>query len=175
MAYKARVDEVKCVSCGACIPRCPVAAITLDGKAFVDEIKCIGCSACVPACPVEAIVVKNRKEKEEKPEKKSQSQEQKEKKIEISSCSSCTGGIDCISSDQFKRAKPDFGIKDYKPEKKAECDLDSDMDDEWGDSCSCCGMDFFKGKNGIRNLALTIIGIFAFLIILNIFGDDENS
>lgn len=55
MAYKAIIDEIKCVSCGACEPVCPVQAIAIDEKAEVDNEKCVGCSACVPACPEEAI------------------------------------------------------------------------------------------------------------------------
>ena len=51
-----KVDESKCVGCGACIESCPVEALEMDGSVVkVDEDKCIDCGACVGACPVEAL------------------------------------------------------------------------------------------------------------------------
>ena len=51
----AKVDESKCVGCGACVDVCPNGAITLDDVAKIDESKCIECGACVDACPQGAI------------------------------------------------------------------------------------------------------------------------
>ena len=53
----AKVDQEKCVGCGACTNVCPAGAIKLngDGKAEVDEGACLDCGACVGTCPSEAI------------------------------------------------------------------------------------------------------------------------
>jgi Na+-translocating ferredoxin:NAD+ oxidoreductase subunit B len=55
--YRAVVDPDACVSCGACIERCPVEVIAEDenGKSKVDRTKCIGCGVCVIKCPTDAI------------------------------------------------------------------------------------------------------------------------
>lgn len=53
----AKVDESKCIGCGACTGVCPAGAVTLngDGKANVDEGSCLDCGACVGVCPNGAI------------------------------------------------------------------------------------------------------------------------
>jgi len=44
-----------CTSCGACLPVCPVQAISLNnGRAKIGEL-CKGCGRCVTACPADAI------------------------------------------------------------------------------------------------------------------------
>jgi electron transport complex protein RnfB len=73
--YRAVIDPDPCNSCGACIPRCPVDAISEGpkrlpsvvtapgqggpelepGKSAVDRDKCIGCGVCVISCPTDAI------------------------------------------------------------------------------------------------------------------------
>ena len=50
-----KVDEAKCVGCGACASGCPAEAITVDGVAKIDEAKCVDCGACAGTCPAEAI------------------------------------------------------------------------------------------------------------------------
>ena len=50
-----KVDEAKCVGCGACAGACPAEAITVDGVAKIDEAKCVDCGACASQCPAEAI------------------------------------------------------------------------------------------------------------------------
>ncbi len=53
MAY--RIDEEKCIACGACAAECPADAIAEAGDVFeIDPEKCISCGACAGACPVEA-------------------------------------------------------------------------------------------------------------------------
>ena len=55
--YRAVVAPETCVSCGTCIERCQVHAITEDedGTSVVDRAKCIGCGVCVIGCPANAI------------------------------------------------------------------------------------------------------------------------
>ncbi|MBD3246303.1 MAG: 4Fe-4S dicluster domain-containing protein [Candidatus Omnitrophica bacterium] len=53
-----RVYPEKCVGCGACVPVCPVSAITLkEKKAIIDLDKCTLCGACVSACSFDAIEI----------------------------------------------------------------------------------------------------------------------
>ncbi|WP_404988584.1 YjjW family glycine radical enzyme activase [Clostridium culturomicium] len=41
----------RCVSCGKCVPECPVSAITMvDGQVEYDIDKCVNCDKCVAAC-----------------------------------------------------------------------------------------------------------------------------
>jgi heterodisulfide reductase subunit A len=57
---KAYVISDLCNGCGACVPICPVNAISMqNGKAKVDAFQCTGCGACIPVCPQEAIDFKN--------------------------------------------------------------------------------------------------------------------
>lgn len=57
---KAFVIPDLCNGCGACVPICPVNAISMqNGKAKVDAFQCTGCGACIPVCPQEAIDFKN--------------------------------------------------------------------------------------------------------------------
>lgn len=54
MAYK--VDESKCVNCGACEGDCPVGAISEAGdKRVINADTCISCGSCAGSCPAEAI------------------------------------------------------------------------------------------------------------------------
>jgi len=50
-----KVDEVKCVGCGACVDMCPVNALHVEnGKVQVNN-DCIDCGACTSSCPVDAL------------------------------------------------------------------------------------------------------------------------
>jgi len=45
----------ECISCGACEPECPVAAISEGEDIYVINPElCIDCGACVDVCPVDA-------------------------------------------------------------------------------------------------------------------------
>jgi len=57
---KAFVVADLCDGCQACVPVCPVNAISMqEGKAKINPFQCTGCGACVPVCPKEAIDFKN--------------------------------------------------------------------------------------------------------------------
>jgi heterodisulfide reductase subunit A len=57
---KAYVIPDLCNGCQACVPVCPVNAISMvEGKAEIDPFQCTGCGACLPVCPQEAIDFKN--------------------------------------------------------------------------------------------------------------------
>ena len=46
----------ECTSCGACLPECPVEAISEgDGKYVIDANLCTDCGECLETCPMEAI------------------------------------------------------------------------------------------------------------------------
>jgi len=50
------IDEDKCVSCGICVEKCPVGAISMeDKKAKINMQECIHCGTCHSACPQEAV------------------------------------------------------------------------------------------------------------------------
>ena len=62
--FYSEINPELCVSCGSCIERCQMDAISMgETSAVVDLKRCIGCGVCVPACPQDAILLK-KKEKE---------------------------------------------------------------------------------------------------------------
>ena len=51
---KLYIDPETCIDCGACVPVCPVKAITKVGKGqgyHIDYDICIRCGLCVRKCP----------------------------------------------------------------------------------------------------------------------------
>lgn len=53
--HKARIDELVCMLCRACVPMCPEQAIEFGDKAVVNQDRCSGCGICVNMCPVGAV------------------------------------------------------------------------------------------------------------------------
>jgi len=50
-----RIDRLKCVGCGSCVPVCPVGVLSLvDMKVEVKE-GCISCGACCDTCTFHAL------------------------------------------------------------------------------------------------------------------------
>jgi len=50
------INKETCTGCGACVPSCPVEAISMESdKAVIDHDKCIECGACIGECSVSAI------------------------------------------------------------------------------------------------------------------------
>ena len=59
--YIAALDPDACVSCGDCLDRCQVKALTLDdGVLAFDPKRCIGCGLCVRACGQAALSLERR-------------------------------------------------------------------------------------------------------------------
>lgn len=53
-----KIDERRCVGCGACVEVCPgnLLKISEKNKSFIKhERDCWGCTSCVKACPKQAI------------------------------------------------------------------------------------------------------------------------
>lgn len=55
-----QIDPDRCIGCTACLPYCPVNAISMTrkGKAFIDDNICVECGNCVysKVCPYDAII-----------------------------------------------------------------------------------------------------------------------
>jgi Pyruvate/2-oxoacid:ferredoxin oxidoreductase delta subunit len=58
--FESIINEKLCISCGNCVERCPVKALTLEDTAIVDRDLCLGCGLCVSVCSEEAISMKPR-------------------------------------------------------------------------------------------------------------------
>lgn len=57
MGVKPRIRTLRCKRCKACMKRCQVDAITIEGKPYIDHSKCLGCGACFSICPHHAISI----------------------------------------------------------------------------------------------------------------------
>jgi len=53
--YVSRLEEKRCISCGACVAVCPFGAIALNGRVAIDSSACMGCGVCVTTCPEGAL------------------------------------------------------------------------------------------------------------------------
>ncbi len=58
----AKVDQDRCVACGACIKACPKGAISVWKGCYaeVESELCAGCGLCAKTCPAGCIAVKER-------------------------------------------------------------------------------------------------------------------
>lgn len=66
--FIARLDADACVGCEACIPRCPMEALTFeDFHAVHHPERCIGCGLCVSTCPSGALALARKEEQREVP------------------------------------------------------------------------------------------------------------
>ncbi|CAO0820143.1 4Fe-4S ferredoxin [Desulfarculales bacterium] len=67
-AFLAHLDAEACVSCGVCVDRCQMEALTLgDDKAVLNTDRCIGCGLCVSTCPTEALSLKRKPQQPQVP------------------------------------------------------------------------------------------------------------
>lgn len=69
--FRAEIDRAICRSCGKCISRCQVGAVSVrrsKGGARIDPNRCIGCGLCVPTCPAHAVRLSKRVPEKAPPE-----------------------------------------------------------------------------------------------------------
>lgn len=55
-----KLDEQKCIDCGACTAVCATKALSIDKNTkelVFDRTKCVLCGLCAPACPIRVINV----------------------------------------------------------------------------------------------------------------------
>jgi Na+-translocating ferredoxin:NAD+ oxidoreductase subunit B len=61
--FRAEIDDGLCKSCGKCVSRCQVGAVTVRrsrGGAQINPDRCIGCGLCVTTCPSHALRLSKR-------------------------------------------------------------------------------------------------------------------
>ena len=59
--YYAEIDPDLCISCGDCVDRCPMLAISLENSTTsISRDRCIGCGNCIILCEFEAISLQIR-------------------------------------------------------------------------------------------------------------------
>jgi len=60
--YRAKVDEIACVGCGACVEICPFGALRMTDARVVEvgPEACFGCGICRSACAAGALGLEDR-------------------------------------------------------------------------------------------------------------------
>lgn len=62
-AYELSYDKDACVKCGACIDRCPMAAVSFGDDGYVQLAPmCVGCGQCVLTCPASARILREKEQ-----------------------------------------------------------------------------------------------------------------
>lgn len=58
-----KVDEKKCIGCGACVSVCPQGVFEMKGakSKVIKPENCVECMACVENCPASAIKLVSQK------------------------------------------------------------------------------------------------------------------
>ena len=66
--YIIQIDEEKCTGCGLCVKRCPMDALTREGKKIIiNQDRCIGCGVCAVKCSTKAAQLYSRQKKRKPP------------------------------------------------------------------------------------------------------------
>ena len=66
--YIIQIDEESCTGCGLCVKRCPMDALTRDGKKIIiNPDRCIGCGVCAVKCPKKSALLVNRGKRRKPP------------------------------------------------------------------------------------------------------------
>ncbi|HOP63506.1 MAG TPA: 4Fe-4S binding protein, partial [Spirochaetota bacterium] len=66
--YEIRIDAESCTGCGLCVKRCPMDALTREGKKIIVNMdRCIGCGVCAVKCPTKAAVLVPKSKKKRPP------------------------------------------------------------------------------------------------------------
>lgn len=59
--YRISVSSEYCVSCGLCVKKCPMEALTLEeGRLVINYKRCIGCGVCMAACVKGALLLQKK-------------------------------------------------------------------------------------------------------------------
>jgi formate hydrogenlyase subunit 6/NADH:ubiquinone oxidoreductase subunit I len=60
---KLEIDIAACIFCGACVKRCPTAALVVaraEREWSIDRLRCCTCNACVEVCPKKCLAMSPR-------------------------------------------------------------------------------------------------------------------
>lgn len=60
--YEIKAELEKCIGCGKCAERCPMASITMKDRKPVTDASCLGCGQCVGICPQDVRILVKKPE-----------------------------------------------------------------------------------------------------------------